>query len=49
MFYKNGGGLILEICLVEKGEGYFSYYNELEFLEVYVYMYVCKFYIILMN
>lgn len=49
MFYKNGGGLILEICLVEKGEGCFSYYNELKFLEVYVYMYVCKFYIILMN
>lgn len=49
MFYKNGGGLTSEICLAEKGEGYSSYYNELKFLEVHVYMYVCKFYITLMN
>lgn len=49
MFYKNGGGLTSEICSAEKGEGYSSYYNELKFLEVHVYMYVCKFYITLMN
>lgn len=48
MFYKNGGGLTSEICLAEKGEGYSSYYK-LKFLEVHVYMYVCKFYITLMN
>lgn len=49
MFYKNGGGLTSEICLAEKGEGYSSYYDKLKFLEVHVYMYVCKFYITLMN